>query len=939
MNKLTVRKLRSKHPINVTANPQSFNAGEPAKSWEIWHRRYGHIGMSSLQQILEENLVEGFNVDTRTAKYDCEACTQAKQHQESFPKEINKEKTEPGQLTHTDLWGKYPIHSINRNQYFITFLDDGSRRAKLRFLKGKDEAAQAIKDYVTHLKVLGKNPRAFRFDRGKEFVNNNLINWFRQQGIEVQLTAPYSPSQNGAAERLNRTLVELARAMMAAQNLPEYLWEYAIEHAAYLRERAPTKALKGKTPHEAWFQQKPNVSHLWEFGTPVWILLQGQKVPAKMKPKSKQQLFVGFDDGSKSVKYYNAETRKVLTSRNYRFLTNLPPKELSPEPIIVHPSPIIPHEGESGSDMLQLGSQHNKRTREEANDEEVDELRRKTRNKAPVNYRYLDNPFPDEEDEEIYLSSAEIIYATFSETPLASEDPKTLREAINSPEWPEWEKAVKTELEQLERTGTWKLVECPSDAIPIGNKWVFIRKYNKMGELLKYKGRLVAKGCSQRPGFDFTDTFSPVVRLETIRAILSLVPRYKLKTQQMDVKGAYLNGTLKEKVYMKQPEGYDDGTGRVCLLIKTLYGLKQSGREWNKELDSQLKAKGFKNLRSDPCAYIRRNGNELEIITVWVDDLLLFTGDNRTMIKLKEELQSMFELTDMGEPSKIVGIEITQHEDRIIISQAKYIESILRKEGMENANPVSTPLDPNVKLESNPEAAEPNRSNTYASLIGSLQYLATATRPDIAYTVNRLASYTANPSLAHYSAAKRVLRYLKGTKNYGISYYANSTRNNAPEDSNFCYGYTDAAFANADDCKSTSGYVFLSNGGAITWGSKKQTVIALSSTEAEYVALSEASREAMWLRHLYGELGFIQKEPILILGDNDGSIAMAKNPQFHKRTKHVDIRWHFVRDLVQDGLINILDCRDPEQTADILTKQLPRPKHTKHVNELGLSFV
>lgn len=593
--------------------------------------------------------------------------------------------------------------------------------------------------------------------------NNNLINWFNQQGIEAQLTAPYSPSQNGAAERLNRTLVELARAMMAARNVPEFLWEHAIQHAAYLRERAPTKALKGKTPHEAWFQQKPNVSHLREFGTPVWILLQGQKVPPKMKPKSKQQLFVGFDDGSKSIKYYNAETHKVLTSQNYRFLTNLPPKEMSPEPIFLQSSPSMLREGESKGDTLQPGSQHNKRMREEV-DTEDNEPRRKFRNRAPVNYRYLDNPFPDEENEETYLTSAEIIYATFSETPLAGEDPKTLQEAKNSSEWPEWEKAVKTELEQLKRTGTWKLVECPSNAIPIGNKWVFLQKYNKYGELLKYKGRLVAKGCSQRPGSDFTDTFSPVVRLETIRAILSLVPSHKLKTQQMDVKGAYLNGILKEKVYMKQPEGYDDGTGRVCLLIKTLYGLKQSGQEWNKELDMQLKEKGFKNLRSDPCAYIRRIGDELEIITVWVDDLLLFTGTDQTMIKLKAELQTMFELTDMGEPSKIVGIEINQHADYIAISQTKYIESILHKEGMENVNPVSTPLDPNVKLEPNPEAAESNHSNTYASLIGSLQYLATATHPDIAYAVNRLASYTANPTLTHYSAAKRVLRYQKITE-------------------------------------------------------------------------------------------------------------------------------------------------------------------------------
>jgi hypothetical protein len=258
---------------------------------------------------------------------------------------------------------------------------------------------------------------------------------------------------------------------------------------------------------------------------------------------------------------------------------------------------------------------------------------------------------------------------------------------------------------------------------------------------------------------------------------------------------------------------------------------------------------------------------------------------------------------------------------------------------MEEANPVSTPLDPNIKLTPSKDGASPERSNDYASLIGSLQYLAVATRPDIAYAVNRLAAYTANPSFEHYGAAKRLLRYIKGTRSLGITYRAQSERLVGPMDSNFFFGFSDATFANADDRKSISGYVFLSNGGAITWGSKKQNTIALSTTEAEYVTLSEAAREATWLRHLYGELGFIQREPILLLGDNDGSIAMAKNPQFHKRTKHVDLRWHWVRELVNDGLINIVDCRDPQQTADIFTKQVPRIKFSRHVNELGMSLV
>ena len=206
---------------------------------------------------------------------------------------------------------------------------------------------------------------------------------------------------------------------------------------------------------------------------------------------------------------------------------------------------------------------------------------------------------------------------------MGTDDPKTVQDAKGLDDWPEWEKAIKAELKQLEEFRTWTLVECPKGAIPLPNKWVFRKKYNRQGVLLKYKAHLVVKGYAQRPGFDYTDTYSPVVRLETIRAILAIVPSKKLKVHQMNVKGAYLNGILKEDVYMRQPEGFGDGTNRVCWLQKTLYGLKQSGREWNKELDQWLKDKGFVNLLSDPCAYIRRDG-DLQIITVWVDDLLLF---------------------------------------------------------------------------------------------------------------------------------------------------------------------------------------------------------------------------------------------------------------------------------------------------------------------------
>jgi hypothetical protein len=470
-----------------------------------------------------------------------------------------------------------------------------------------------------------------------------------------------------------------------------------------------------------------------------------------------------------------------------------------------------------------------------------------------------------------------------------SGEPESLEEAKRSPEWPEWEKAIKIELGQLTEMGTWKLIEKSKDAIPISNKWVFLKKLNKHGEIIKYKARLVAKGCSQRPGYDYLETFSPVVRMETIRAILALVPIKGLKIQQMDVKGAYLNGILKEKVYMKQPEGYDDGTDRVCLLIKTLYGLKQSGREWNKELDTKLRNFGFNPLQSDPCAYVRRNGEHLEIITVWVDDLLLFATSEELMNKMKNEIQSEWEVTDLGEPAKIVGIEIRKEKDSITISQEKYIDTILKREGMDDANPVSMPMDPNIKIKSNPDGNEGSRSNYYAKLLGELQFLTNSTRPDIGYAVNKLAAYTANPSLQHVGALKRLLRYLKGTKDLGIKYSA-LPQDTLQENSNLFHGYADAAYANSDDYKSTSGYVFIVGGGAITWRSKKQTTISLSSTEAEYIALSEAGREACWLQNLYQEIGYPQEFPNIIKGDNEGSISMARNPQFHKRSKHIATR-------------------------------------------------
>ncbi len=319
----------------------------------------------------------------------------------------------------------------------------------------------------------------------------------------------------------------------------------------------------------------------------------------------------------------------------------------------------------------------------------------------------------------------------------------------------------------------------------------------------------------------------------------------------------------------------------------------------------------------------------MAIITIWVDNLLLFTGSNQIMNEMKKDLHSQWEVTDLGEPSKIIGIKITRSDNAITISQKRSVESILMRQGLEEANLVSTPLDLKVKIEPNPEGNERDKSNTYAQLLGELQFVANTTRPDITYAINKLASYTTNPDLKHQIALKRILRYLAGTKKYGITY--KYLPNSIPT----FQGFTDAAFADREDMKSTTGYLIKAADAVITWKLGKQGVTMQSTTEAEFITLWEGRQEAQWLRNLYQELGYTQEKPTMIYCDNTSAVAIAKNPMYHKRTKHIDTKYYWVHEKIQvERLLAEYICTE-DQTTDILMKPLLREKHQRHVTEMG----
>ena len=426
-------------------------------------------------------------------------------------------------------------------------------------------------------------------------------------------------------------------------------------------------------------------------------------------------------------------------------------------------------------------------------------------------------------------------------------EPETFDEALSSPHAKKWKLATDSEYQSLIDNDTWDLVELPEGRTAIGCKWIFKVKYNGEGEAIRFKSRLVAKGYSQRHGIDFEETFSPVVRFSSIRTLLALAVQKGMIVHQMDIVTAFLNGELQEEIYMQQPDGYQISgkESLVCRLKRSLYGLKQASRCWNQALKEFMVQAGFVQSNADPCIFTRL-GEHTTILAVYVDDLIIITDDMEVMLEAKGLLSKRFKMKDMGQIHYCLGVNIVYGPNCVWMHQWQYITLMLRKFGLVDANTVSTPADCNVKLLKNDHVSKSTDQVNYQSMVGSLLYIAMGTRPDIAHTVGAVSKFCSNPTEAHKTAVKRVFRYLKKTINLALKYC---------KDEKSVIGFSDADWGgDPDDRCSTTGNVFLLAGGAVSWLSKKQPVVALSTSEAEYVALSMATQEAAWFQKLFTDL-------------------------------------------------------------------------------------
>lgn len=503
--------------------------------------------------------------------------------------------------------------------------------------------------------------------------------------------------------------------------------------------------------------------------------------------------------------------------------------------------------------------------------------------------------------------------------------PRNHREAMRSKFAEYWRRGELDEMAAMQSKGVLK--EIPETEMPINGRvirtmWVYALKSDHLGYVIRFKARLVALGNWQRPGIDFKETFAPVARMSSFRLVLGIAAELGLKVYGGDINTAYLNAKLSIPQYVKNIEGFPcEVDGHIYIVCKALYGLRQAGREWNDEINQWLITHGFQRSTTEPCLYFKINCNEIMIVLIYVDDILCATNIEGNKTKLFYELGQKYGIKDQGFLHTYLGIEIDQNDLGISIHQKKFTKEILEQFGYDKANGVGNPMEVNMHLVSKADIDKNVLEFDYRGALGKLMYLATSTRPDIAFVVGQLSRFTGNPDTKHVGVLKRVFRYLVSTINYGINYL----RTKLPCTCINLRGYCDSDWGgDLETRKSTTGFVFTIAGGAVSWMSRRQTMVALSTAEAEYVAACEAVMEAAGERNILQEMLQNYKINVSIGIDNQSALIMATNPTYSRRTRHVELRWHYVREQVKSGMVSLYKVKGDENPADAFTKPLDK---------------
>jgi transposase InsO family protein len=859
---------------------------------DVWHSRLGHPADSVVHRLLQQSLLP-YSGSVKRNKL-CDSCQVSKSKKLPFL-DSNRVSTHPLALVHSDVWTS-PILSTGGCKFYVIFIDDYSRFSWLFPLRQKSDVLSCFIKFKKLVEnFFSCKIKQIQTDNGGEYVSTTFKNFTNTHGILHRLTCPYSSEQNGISERKHRHITETGLSLLAQSGLSSTYWVDAFLTATYLINRMPTTVLGNISLFFKLFQKHPNYSFLKTFGCACYPLLRPY-TSHKLNFRSKKCVLIGYSSTQKGYRCLDLQTNHVYISRHVIFYESQFPAKDSlastraavdpphgfapPAPSGIFSSPVLPSSlsldlgldstsNSSSSHVQDLSSSvptsdnldltpsplasHPTNSSAHPLDSSVAPIPSHDSSEVPIPSSPQPLPrmltrsqtqsstpklFPDYH---LYSSTKYPFHALTSVSLLT--EPTTYSQAVKNPCWLD---AMQTEYNALLSNKTWSLCPRPSHKKVVRNKWVFKLKQKSDGTIDRYKARLVAKGFDQEGGVDFNETFSPVIKPATIWLVLALAVHFGWFIHQLDISNAFLHGFLEEEVFMEQPKGFEDPLlpDYVCRLHKSLYGLKQAPRAWFMRLSQALMDLGFVGSVVDTSLFYFHHHMVTVFVLIYVDDILVTSTSFSAISHLIIKLQSEFAVKDLGPLSYFLGIHVQRGDQELFLSQTKYITDLLQRTKMEDSKPVSTSCASGGKLSKfiGDLLADPT---SYRHIVGALQYC-TLTQPDIAYSVNQLCQFLHSPISVHLTAAKRVLRYLKGTPTFGLHYTKGSLQVN---------GYCDSDWANSpDDRKSTTGYGIHLGPCLISWAAKKQAVVAKSSTEAEYRSMAIAVAELYWIRMLFQEL-------------------------------------------------------------------------------------
>ena len=881
-----------------TVKPQAFAASAAptgAKPLELWHQRCAHADYRTV--LRAASVTDGLTLSNRKIPESlCEPCVTAKMKKVPFPSEGRRALTK-GELILNDLQGPLPFLSRQGNYHKSIFVDDKTGFAFLYFLKRKSDVKQSMEWFLqdSGLKAIDVTLRS---DNAPEIVEAAEALGFKHH----EKTCPHTPEQNGRAEKYIDTNNADSIALLHASGLPYECWEDASRHAIKIRNRLPHHG-GDTTPYQNWYRTRPNMEHLRVFGCTAYPLIAKEARAHKLSPHSTPHAYIGFTPDHSGYLLLDPESFKEKAARHVRFDESRPAGDLF----------AYREADDLDDDYI---PEPDDATPTEETTERTNERPRRVR-RAPREFWHIAHHAVNED------GVAQQDHGSMPE-------PKTYREAICGPEAHHWENAIQRELDQMIDRGVWTIINrSEATSKPIPTKWTFKRKLNVDGTIDRYKARLCVCGNHQDDS-TYDLTYAPVAPMHLTRIFTAKAVHLGALQYHIDVKGAYLSAPIKEDVYLRPPQGLEVPRNVVCKLNFSMYGAHQSNRNWVLFHKDGLEAGGYSSPLSEPCVFVKIDGDKFLLSEVHTDDADIVSNCEAMVEEYRQTLEGFAEVGSIERLDHFCGMSITRNADSAVLSQVHFIRKKLQELGLTETRTRHTPAECAILQPANDdELIAQSKCTHFRSLVGSAQWPANNTRPDCAWAANHAARFTNRPGKQHQRAALHILQYLR-THERGVKYEKSAS-----------LGFS--AYADADwgsdphDRKPFLGWVLMMCGGPIMWRSKKAGGVALSTCEAEYMAAAECAQDVLYVRRLLREIaipGVDISAPTVIHIDNRSAKSVAEMLANPPKLRHVSIRFHFIRDLIEKEEVIIEWIAGSENPADILTKPLARTKFEKHSSVL-----